>query len=825
MRRALSGLSIVELGDGVAPAYCGKLFADLGADVVAVEDPAGGDLRRKDDSPRDSRGWSRGGLVLHLCTNKRSVTLRPGDERDRLRLRALIEGADLVIETKDHGVLADWEIEWNELHRSHPDVSVLTISGFGTTGPYKDYKWDDIVVQAMAGALLLQGHPEQSPLRLPGHVASYLVGHMAAVGALAAITAAAKGQGGSLVDCSALEALASLPSRQALLLGYQYRGCTPNPIKRYGSATLIPTGVFPCADGYVALMSTTQQLDEMLEVLGDPAAKEAFQRPDAFDSPETRQVLDVALYTWLASHTRAEATALAQEAGWPLTGVYSAAEVLQADHLHQRGFWIHSDDPEHGPIDLPGPWCRFEEGGWSLRRVAPGLGADEAEFPPREKATVARVAAPGGPPLEGIRIVDLTVVWSGPYATMLLADLGAEVIRVENPFVLPPTTKGYHPRPIHTNLGNLGNLYGPPRAGAPDRPWNRHAMNNSIARNKLSVTIDVRRDEGKELLMRLAEQSDVFIDNFKANGLDRIGIDVSELRRRNPQLIVVRLPPAGLSGDYASFTGFGAQFDALSGLLSICGHTGSDPATTPATTYMDGASGPAGAFAVMAALRYREATGRGQLVELSQHENVVNHLGDLFVDQQLEIEPQREGNRDRWRAPQGLYHCQGPDEWIAISVGDDATWITLAETIARPELSRDARFATAGARRANQDELDRLISEWAVGHPVLEAFHLLQSAGVPAGPLLDDELLTSDPHLTARQWFRPLESGDVGTHPHPGLAFTGFPQAWRRGSPTLGEDNEYVYKGILGVSDDDYRRYERDKILATDYLMPDGTPC
>jgi crotonobetainyl-CoA:carnitine CoA-transferase CaiB-like acyl-CoA transferase len=832
MRRVLSGLRVVELGGDIATAYCGKLFADLGAGVVKVEHPDGGELRHAGDGPRDSRGLFRGGLVSHLNTNKRDVALDADLEPGRRTVRALVERADLVIESAERGVLTDWGLDWEELHSRCSGLSVVHISGFGATGPYSPFQWDDIVVQAMSGALLLQGHAELAPVKLPGHLALYFVGHVAALGGLAAVLAAEAGQNGSFVDCSALEALATLPSRQAPLLGFQYRGCVPDPPEvQSPTSTLIPVGVFPCADGYVALMSTTQQLDEMLSVLGDPDAKAAFEHPDAFDRPETKEALDVALYTWLAARTRAEATAAAQEAGWPLTGVYTAAEVLDADHLHQRNFWIHADDPVCGAVDLPGPWCRFEEGGWSLRRLAPGLGDHndevEADLPTGcdPPGTPHRTTAvPSRPPLEGIRVVDLTVVWSGPYATMLLADLGAEVIRVENPFVLPPTTKGYHARPILTNPGFLGNLYGPPRPGAPDRPWNRHAMNNSIARNKLSVTIDTRRAEGRELLTRLAEQSDVFIDNFKAGGLDRIGIDVSELRRRNPRLIVVRLPPAGLTGDYAGYTGFGAQFDALSGLLSVCGHLGSDPTATPATTYMDGASGPAGAFAVMAALRYRAATGRGQFVELSQHENVINHLGDMFIDQQGGVEPRRWGNRDRRRAPQGLYPCRDARRWIAIAVNDDRMWSSLAEVIGQPELRTDPRFASTAARQANHDELDALLSAWTAKHPMMEAFHLLQSAGVAAGPLLDDVLLTADPHLNERGWFRPLDSGDVGTHLHPGQAFHGVPHAWRRGSPTLGEDNEYVYQQILGISKEDYRRYQRERILATDYLASDGTP-
>jgi crotonobetainyl-CoA:carnitine CoA-transferase CaiB-like acyl-CoA transferase len=824
MQRALSGVSVVELGEGVAPAYCGKLFADLGADVVKVEIGNGDEA-----SSEHGAAAGRDGLVLHLHTNKRSVTLDPTDIDSRGRLHTLLDGADLVIESRGRGTLADWGIDWDGLHNRRPEASMLHISGFGATGPYSDYRWEDIVVQAMSGSMLTQGLGEQDPVRLPAHVVLYFVGHVAAIGGLAALMAADHGQTGSFVDCSAFESLATMPSRQAYFLGYQYRGGRPPPPELQSSltGTLIPTGVFPCADGYVALMSTAQQLNEMLQVLDDPDATAAFERPDAFERLETKEVLDVAVYTWLLARTRAEATAEAQAVGWPLAGVNSAGEVLQADHLHQRGFWTHSDDPVYGPVDLPGPWCRFAEGGWALRRTAPIRGQHTDEVDPRSSeasATPRPAAAPTRPPLEGVRVVDLTVVWSGPYATMLLADLGAEVIRVENPFILPPTTKGYHPRPILTNPGSLGSLYGPPRPGAPDRPWNRHAMNNSLARNKLSVTIDTRRAEGIDLLMRLVEQSDVFIDNFKASTLDRIGIDVSELRRRNPGLIIVRLPPAGLNGDWADYTGFGAQFDGLSGLLSVCGHFGSDPTTTPVTTYMDAASGPAGAFAVMAALRYRAGTGRGQFVELSQSENVMNHLGDMFVNYQLGVEPQRWGNRDPHHAPQGLYPCREPGRWIAVSVPDEATWRSLAAVIGGSGLADEGRFADGAARRANHDELDQLISAWTASHPTMEAFHLLQSAGIPAGPLLDDELLANDPHMKERGWSRPLESGDVGTHLHPGQAFSGVAQAWTRGSPTLGEDNEYVYKKLLGLSDQEYRRLEAEKMLATDYLKPDGTP-
>ena len=227
-------------------------------------------------------------------------------------------------------------------------------------------------------------------------------------------------------------------------------------------------------------------------------------------------------------------------------------------------------------------------------------------------------------------------MWSGPYLTQLLADLGAEVIRVENPSVFPPTTKGYLPRPSPTMLlGSLLSMYAPPADGVVDRPYNRHAMNNSIARNKLSCTLDPRRPEGRELLMRLVEQSDVFVENLKTSTLHQMGIHETQLLDRNPRMLVLRIPPAGLNGDWANYTGFGAQFDGLSGFAQLVGHHDLEMVETPPTMYMDAATGPAGAFAVLAALHYRAAIGRGQLVELAQIENVLNQLGDAFVDVQL----------------------------------------------------------------------------------------------------------------------------------------------------------------------------------------------
>jgi crotonobetainyl-CoA:carnitine CoA-transferase CaiB-like acyl-CoA transferase len=835
MRQLLSGIKVIELAEGVAGSYCGKLFADLGADVVKVEGPSGDALRHRESIAREADGLFRGGAFLHLNTNKRSTVIDAADVDGSERLGRLLDGSQLVIEATGNGRLSTLGFSWDSIHERVPGLSVVSISGFGASGPYAGYQWDDLVVQAMSDALL-RVRSDDGPVRLPAHLGLHFVGNMAALGGLAAVLVAESTGTGSFVDCSAVEALATLPARSSTLLAHRYRGGAPAPsLTSAGRETLIPTGVYPCGDGYVAMMSTPQQLREMLDVLDDDNLRQAFARPDAFERGETKEAVDAALYPWLLSRTRAEVTAAAQSGGWPLAGVNSPFEVLEADHFRQRGFWVHVDDPGAGPIDLPGPPCRFAEGGWSIRRLAPKLGEHDSEIAAEvrtgSRATQAteNLQAAGAriSPLSGIRVLDMTTVWSGPYATMLLADLGAEVIRVENPWVLPPTTKGYQARPSLSNPGVLGSMYGPPdpdRPDRPDRPWNRHAMNNSLARNKLSCTIDIRRPEGRELLMRLAERSDVFIENFKSSGLANLDIQTSEMQARNPRLVIVRMPPTGTTGDWSGYTGFGAQFDGLTSMLWLCGHLGADLTESPGTTYMDGASGPGAAFATIAALRYRTGTQRGQIVEFAQSENILNHLGDVFVDCQLGVEPGRWGNRDRWRAPQGLYRCRGDNKWLAVSVGDDDAWIALASVIGREELGRDSRFASVDQRTTHHDELDGIIGQWAADQSASDAFHALQRAGVAAAPLFDDELFASDPHLLDRAWQQPLESLDVGTHLHPGWPYRGVPQEWRRGSPVLGEDNEYVYKDVIGVSDAEFERYRHDKILADDYLDPHGEP-
>jgi crotonobetainyl-CoA:carnitine CoA-transferase CaiB-like acyl-CoA transferase len=813
MRQVLDDLVVVEVSDEPAGAFCGKVFADLGAEVIKVEPPEGGRLRH------------RPGAFLHLNTNKRSVVIDCGNA---VPLRRLLGHAHIVIESVGWGDLGSWGIDANGLREQLPAVVVATISGFGIDGPYAGYRWTDLIGQAAAWATLPPAYATRDrPVKLPGIAGLCLTGQTAALGALAATLRASATGVGTRLDCAMSEALGAVPSRVSRWLGWQYNGRRPTHVLSSGTSdVLLPNGTFPCADGFVSLQSTPQQLPALLAVLDNDDLRVAFAHPDAFVRGETKEVLDAVLYPWLLSHTRAELTAVAQAAGWPFAGVNTPSEVLGLAHLHQRDYWVHLDCPERGRLLLPGPPFRHGEGGWRIRRGAPALGADNAVPVPSSQPVRWRGPTdPTVPTLRGVRVLDFTVVWAGPYATQLLADLGAEVIRVENPSIFPPSSKGYEPRPNRKMVfGGLLAGYAPPLDGRPDRPYNRHSMNNSVARNKLSCTLDPRRPKAKELLLRLVERSDVLIESMKVSALHRMGIQEGDLLDRNPRLIVVRVPPAGLSGDWSAYKGLGAQFDGLSGLSWLSGHHDQEVVDTSPAIYMDAATGPAAAFAVLAALHYRDDTGRGQLIELAQLENVIGHIGDVLIDLQLGAPAERLGNRDQHWAPQGIYRCQGEFRWLALSVTDDAEWASLAAVMGGPDLAADDRYRRADDRRKRHDELDALLSDWAAQQDVLDAFHALQAAGVPASPILVDDLLEADPHVCERGWLRPLTSTDTGTHPHLGHALSGIPQAWDRGSPRLGEDNRYVYQGILGLDDAAYAHLVKERIAVEDYLDAELRP-
>lgn len=417
--------------------------------------------------------------------------------------------------------------------------------------------------------------------------------------------------------------------------------------------------------------------------------------------------------------------------------------------------------------------------------------------------------------LDGLRVLDLTVAWSGPFATMLLGDMGAEVIRVESLHHYPTSTKGVRkpPRSMVARLGNVNRGY--PGLDPGDDPWNRNALYNAHARNKRSMTVDLRQPEGREVFLRLVEMSDGLFENNTLGTLERLGIGPDLLLARNPRLIVVRMPPLGSDGPLAHFTGFAPQFEALTGIIAAQGYA-DEEVTSPVTSFfMDAASGPAAASAFLMALRARRRHGRGAVIEVPQAENLLHSVGDLVAEALLTgRDPPRRGNRDRWFAPQGVYPCAGDDQWVAMTVTSDDQWRSLCRVVGDASL-HDPALSDVVARRRRHDEIDAAIATWSRSLDKRAAAARLQAEGVPAGPVLDEADAHADPHLLARGFFVELTHPSAGTHAHPGALFTmsATPPAIARAAPVLGQDNDYVYRTLLGCTDD-----EVEQLRATGHI-------
>ena len=424
-------------------------------------------------------------------------------------------------------------------------------------------------------------------------------------------------------------------------------------------------------------------------------------------------------------------------------------------------------------------------------------------------------------PLEGIRVVDVTAVWAGPHCTMLLADWGAEVIRVESIQVLQPSTRGHMARPpkeMPRLTMSWGSTY--PDWDPGERPWNRYPIFQSHARNKLSVTADLTTPEGQDLFRQLIRVADVFVENNVPSTIERLHLTYEELVETRPDLIALRMPAYGLSGKYKNYRSYGVQLEGTAGHTWLRGYPDLDPSARDDVYLGDAAAGVSGAFAVLGALRHRRRTGKGQLIEFAQAENFIPYLGEAIMDYTMNGRVHETlGNRHPTKAPNGVYPCKGADRWVTISVGNDAEWRGLRQAMGDPAWAKAPLFSNSVARWKNQDELDRQLTEWTAQRTPDDAVKCLQGAGVPAGAVLDDADLLRDPQINSMNYFKEFTHVDTGTHKYPGLMWSteNVENELRTPPCRLGEHNEAVYKDLLAYSDEEYVRLEELAHIGMDY--------
>ncbi len=435
-------------------------------------------------------------------------------------------------------------------------------------------------------------------------------------------------------------------------------------------------------------------------------------------------------------------------------------------------------------------------------------------------------------PLDGFRVIDLCVVWAGTFATTLLADLGAEVIKVENIHVWQPMTRGGQARPSAAAIqAGAGWATGYPNSEPGPRPWNYCPTFVQQYRNKHSMTVDLLTEEGREIFARLVSRSDALVENNAAGTLEKLGIGPEFLRASRSDLIAVRMPAYGSDGPYREARALGVHLESVMGHTLLRGYPDLDPSYITSIFSGDYVAGAHAAFAVMAALRHRRRTGEGQWIELAQAECAGGMLAQAFMDYSLNgVVQERMGNRSiEGYAPHGVYPARsetggdstnGGDRWIAISVLDNAQWRGLRAAMGEPEWAQDAELETEAGRRSREAELDARIAEWTVGQDDYALMHLLQGHDVPAAPVLEASRVLDDPHVQARGLNQSMTLHD-GIGPFrfnaPFFRFESTPTEMRKAPVAMGEDNEYVYGEVLGYSESEIAEFRERGQIGMDF--------
>ncbi len=782
MPDALSHLRIVEFGGDAAVAMCGRWLAAFGAEVIKVE-PPGGDSGRSYNplGLNDAARPATGSLSRFLDGGKKSIVLDPTLAGDDLRLRRLVETADLVLhDGRERARLAAIASV------AEGRVLEVALTSFPETGPYADYAGAPNVLLALGGFQHLTGDPGREPLPLPGHQPQYLTGLYGVIGALAGLLRRREGGPVSKLSVSALEVLGSL--HQLTFSLYLQAGRIRS---RHGNRWEgLYTTMLPCSDGWVALAASGQENWERLCIMMDrPELTEDERFLTGPMRVENSAALDVIVSEWLKGESKDELFRRAQEdwrMGWG--ALMSFDEVLESPQSNPRGFWA---TPDPGGPKVPGFPAVMGETQWQVR-PAPAPGEHNGEIDNLVKRNVARpvidtIVTSDAKPLAGVRVLDLTRVWAGPLCARILADLGADVVRIERP---QPPEMAAGP---YAASGGLRELY----------------------RNRRSLAIDLDTEAGRDVVRRMVKDADIVVENFSSRVMPNFGLDFEELRKINPALVMLSMPAYGAKGPYGAYIGAGPSIEPVTGLPNLLGYSESELRGT-AIAYTDAVAGVSGAALLMIALTHARRTGVGQWVDLSQMEAAVAMLGEYYLAyQEAGFIPPRAANSHPMWCPYGAYRCAGEDQWLSVAVRGGDEWRALCHAIGRQEMAADATLATAAGRMSNKGAVEMELSAWTRARSKFEAMALLQQAGVPAGAILDGREVLEDPQMAHSGYF--VRAGGRGREPDLVPASPILVDGVRRTdwlmAPRCGEDSVEVLRDVVGMGEEEIAALVADGIV------------
>ncbi len=789
---ALSHIRVLDLSQGVCGPYCSKLLAGFGAEVVKIEPPEGDYMRYRGPFANKQPGIERSLTFAWLNTGKKSLVLDLHNNPDDVsEFKRMVAQADVVIEDLGSVALAKMGLDYMALSQINPRLVMTSISNFGQLGPYKDFVAEEITLYAMSALMNSTGDNAREPLSCGPAISQQSAGMKAYIATLMAVYRTRKSGVGDWVDLSIQEAALDnfeIGMGEFLQTGkVGKRGNDEHP--------LVPWRIFPCKDGYAAIM-------------GGPIrnwlnAAKVFEEPRLLEEKyahmegriKYRNDIRAYMQPWLLKNEKKEIFHTGQKLGMAWGYLATLQDVMESPQNAARGFFVEVDHPEIGKYPMVGAPFLPSKTPWQQGR-APLLGEHSEEVLSAWQATAANdaAAAPavsGGEvssqPLAGLRIVDLTHDWAGPHAARIMADYGAEVIKIE----------------YHTRLDGMRGAY-------LDR-INDHARWWQINRNKGSISLDLHDPRQQEALKKLVAESDILIENSRPGVLERWGLGYDVLKAIKPDLIVVCMSAYGGTGPESPYAGYGGAIEALSGVQSLTAYDrDGDPMRV---RELDVTNGIMGACALMTAIMYHQQTGEGQFVDVSERESSTWMIGEHLLEHVINHEQTLPlGNRSAEFAPQGCYPCDGEDRWMVLTIRSDDEWQTLCDTCGFTEAKADSRFATLEGRREHHDEIDRLIESWTIKQQKHAAMKRLQAAGLAAGIVADARDISADEHLLAREWFQ-------FDYANEGKRYPGFPFRFARGGgefvkrgPDLDVDNEAVLCGLLDLPRDLLTVIENDAL-------------
>ena len=799
---ALSHLRIVEIGSAAATSYCARLFADFGATVQKIEPPHGDPLRRTAPLTRGgSSAW-----FAFLNFNKSSVALDPDDPGAASRLIELIAACDILLDGRDVDAADCPVFDLADIKQRHCGLIHLEASWFGGEGPYAKFEATDSTIRALTGLVKLVGPAEATPMHAPDFQTGILAGLWGFISAASSVLGRMRDGRGRTSRLSIFESAIAV-TEYIMFEGFS-RG---DIMRRIGVNRFWPTfpvGIYETKKGWLGVTTVTPaQWRAFCEMLGLPELRDDPTLLMGVDRLQHMEAIEGKFIPKLKQRTAKDWFAEGLRRKIPIVPVPEIADLIADEEKKARGAIV--------PITI-GDETGYTAGsmqrltGTPPRRggMVPDIGEELLGRAHAVRTGVVRTPPEPGSsnrlPLEGIRVVDFSMGWAGPICTRTLADLGADVIKIEA-IQYPDWWRGVDRRPAYV----LEQMY---------EKTIRYCIMN---RNKRGITLDLTRPQGLGLAKQLLVDADLMVDNYSVEVLPKLGLGYDVVSKLNPKLVMMSMSAFGAGSAHRDCRAYGSTLEQGSGLPSVVGDAGGPPVRSH-TAFGDAVGGLNGCAAVLTALIHARLTGKGQFIDLAQIECMMPFAAPWITAYSIDgKEPIKYGNRHPDFVPHGCFPCSGSDNWIVVAVSSDAMWPKLAKLLGRADWAKDAKLETAAGRSAIESEIEAAIAAWTSARDSEEAMKALQAAGVASGVARLPIELLRDPQLHARGFIQQVDRAFIGPHPQPSMPFreSEKPFPIRKPPPTLGEHNREILGGLLGLSDAEIDQLARDGIIGTEMLM------